>query len=302
MADALTWNAAAAAERFSAARTVKSNPVREVRTDGEFYYKLDRRGSRALRCEFAAAQLLAARGFPAVEHLWCGRTPLGAVLVTRALKDAPTVRDYLWDHIPDGGFRSAFAGFVRDFLATGLDHRDMHVGNILYDLAAKRFVLVDVRGVRRFRWRRLPYAICRAPLELRRHLGKRELCAMLETIGVPDPERFFDRALSIEAAALRREWPKRRDQISNDYAKFVRREGEVRFNAFAAPEELAALEWRPGSAEEFCDSFYWDLAEIPQRRVLAFDPRAMLVGCEPPPPDSPLPPDELRERLRIFAK
>ena len=42
------------AERFSRAAVVKSNPVREVRTDGEFYYKLDRRSGRTFEREFRA--------------------------------------------------------------------------------------------------------------------------------------------------------------------------------------------------------------------------------------------------------
>ena len=49
-----------AAERFAAAATVKSNPVREVRTDGKYFYKLDRR-NRSFAGEFAAAKLLEAQ-------------------------------------------------------------------------------------------------------------------------------------------------------------------------------------------------------------------------------------------------
>ena len=101
------------------------------------------------------------------------------MLATRALPEAPTVRDYARKHIPDAKFRATFADFIRDFLATGLDHLDMHIGNILYSIPEERFVLVDVRAVRRWRLRRFPYDICRAPLELRRHLSARELCDML---------------------------------------------------------------------------------------------------------------------------
>ena len=236
MAEALTRETVT--RRFEAAEVVKDNRVREVRRDAEFFYKLDRRGGHGLRCEFASGRLLAERGVPVVEHLWCGRTPLGTVLVTRALADAPTVREYAREHIPDAKFRDAFADFIRNFLDTGLDHLDMHIGNILYDTRNERFVLVDVRSVRRWRWRRFPYDICRAPLELRRHLGREEICTMLERIGLSDAEAFYDRALRIEAKALHDQWPKRREQVLAGYPKFTRREGELRSRQQAAAEQL----------------------------------------------------------------
>ncbi len=299
MAGAL--NAAEVARRFAAATVVKSNPVREVRTDGEYYYKLDRRGGFGLRCEFSSAQLLQVRGVPVVEHLWCGGTAAGFVLVTRALAGAPTVRHYISHRVPDPEFRLAFARFIRDFLATGLDHRDLHIGNILYSMAESRFVLVDVRGVRRWRWRRMPYDICRAPLELRMHLRREELCVMLAEEGIPDPEVFFDRALRIEAAALRRMWPKRRKQILSAYPKFTREEGALLIAVDATAEELRDLEWHSGGVEEFCSSFYWDLAEIPHRRILILDRSRNMVGYERHPFVSPLPEREIAGRRRCFV-
>ena len=222
MAESMT--AAEAERRFLAATPVKSNPVREVRTDGEFFYKLDRRGGYALKCEFAAAKLLAENGVPAVEHLRLDKTRAGWLLVTRALPGAVTVREYAAARVPDAQFRTGFAVFVRDFLRTGLDHRDMHIGNILYQESARRFVLVDLRSVKSWRWwwRRMPYDICRAPLELRRELKRHEICAMLRIIGVKNAEAFFDRALEIEAAALGKMWKKRRRQLFSAYPMGMR--------------------------------------------------------------------------------
>ncbi len=301
MAEIMT--ASEAERRFQAAHPVKSNPVREVRTDGEYFYKLDRRGGYALKCEFAAAELLAEKHVPAVEHLRLDRIPAGWLLVTRALPGAATVRDYAAARVPDVKFRTDFAVFVRDFLRTGLDHRDMHIGNILYQESEQRFVLVDLRSVRPWRWwwRRMPYDICRAPLELRRELKRHEVCAMLKIIGVRDAEEFFDRGLEIEAAALRRMWKKRRRQLLEAYPKFSRRAGDALVLAGVADGELARLEWEPGGEEDFTGSFYQDLAELPHRRVLAFAPARGMIAREPAPPPSRLPADELAERRRIFG-
>jgi len=288
------------AARFDSAATVKKNPVREVRTDGEFYYKLDRRGTHGFSGEFRAAKLLEERGIPVVEHVWQGRIPAGDVLVTRALADAPTVLEYLARRVPDAEFQRKFALFIRDYLASGLGHDDLHVGNILYSVGEGRFVLVDVRAVRRFRSRKRPYNICRACLELRRHLAKREVCAMLEIVGVPGPERFFDRGLESEAAALKREWPRRRSQILSGYPKFTRVEGATLVSASATPDELAKLEWRPGSEADLVSAFFWELAEIPHERVIAFDRERRKIGVAPALFPTPLPPDELASRRRIL--
>ena len=289
-----------AAERFAAAATVKSNPVREVRTDGKYFYKLDRR-NRSFAGEFAAAKLLEARRIPVVEHLWHGRIPEGALLVTRALPGAPTVREYISSRIPDGAFQRNFAAFIREFLESKLGHDDLHIGNILYLEEEKRFVLVDVRAVRKFRLRRFPYNICRAVLELRKHLRRDELCAMLELIGHPDPERFCERALEIEAGALNREWPKRRAQILAGYPKFTRVEGTRLVAADATEEELAQLEPLPGSEGEFCSAFYWELAQIPHRRVLTFDRAEHTIGVAPERCSTPLPAAEIAARKRLYG-
>ena len=290
----------AVAERFAHATTVKSNPVREVRTDGEFYYKLDRRPGRTFEREFRAAKLLEERSIPVVRHLWYGAIPEGAVLVTQALAAAPSVRDYLARHYPDAEFRRKFAMFVRDFLASGLGHVDMHVGNILYSAAEGRFVLVDVQGVRRRRCKKLPYVIVRAVLELRRHLTRAECCEMLGIVGVPDAGRFFDRALEVEAAALKREWEKRRRQILSGYPKFTRVDGAKLVAVSATPEELASLEWRPGSEADFVSAFFWELAEIPHERAVAFDRERREVGFAPQLFPTPLASDEVAARRRVL--
>ena len=288
------------AERFARAAVVKSNPVREVRTDGEFYYKLDRRSGRTFEREFRAARLLEERRIPVVQHLWHGVIPAGALLVTRGLAAAPSVHDYLARHYPDAEFRRKFAVFIRDFLASGLGHIDLHVGNILYSTEEGRFVLVDVQGVRRRRRQKLPYVIVRAVLELRKHLRKDEVCEMLEIVGVPEAGRFFDRSLRIEAAAINRDWEKRRRQILSGYPKFTRIDGTKLVAVSATPEELENLAWRSGSEAEFVSAFYWELAEIPHERAVAFDREKREVGIAPPPFPTPLAPEEVAARRRVL--
>lgn len=292
--------AASVAERFGRASVVKSNPVREVRTDGEFYYKIDRRPGRGFAGEFRAAKLLEERHIPVVEHLWHGVIPAGAVLVTRALAAAPSVREYVARRVPDAEFRRKFAEFIRDFLASGLGHVDLHVGNVLYAAAEGRFVLVDVQGVRRRRWRRFPYVVVRAPLELRRHLHKEQVCEMLKIVGVPEPEHFFDRSLGIEAAALKREWEKRRRQILSGYPKFTCIDGAKLVAASATPEELTGLAWRPGSEADFVSAFFWELAEIPHERVVVFDREKREIGVAPEAFPTPLAADEIAARRRVL--
>jgi hypothetical protein len=289
------------AERFGSAATVKTNPVREVRTDGEFYYKLDRRSGHGFAKEFAAAELLASRDIPVVEHVWQGRIAEGELLVTRALCGSPTVREYLAARVPDAEFRRKFAEFIRDYLASGLGHDDLHIGNILYTVKEGRFTLVDVRAVRSSRREKYPYNICRACLELRRHLARREVCAMLELVGVPEPLRFFDRGLEIEAAALKREWAKRRRQILSGYPKFTHVEEARLVSASATPDELEKLEWRPGCEGAFVSAFFWELAEIPTaERLLAFDREKREIGVAPATFPTPLPPDELASRRHVL--
>ena len=124
---------------------------------------------------------------------------------------------------------------------------------------------------------------------------------MLGIVGVPDAGRFFDRALEVEAAALKREWEKRRRQILSGYPKFTRIDGAKLVAADATPEELENLAWRPASEADFVSAFFWELAEIPTpERVLAFDREKRLIGVAPALFPTPLPPEELASRRRIL--
>ena len=114
------------------------------------------------------------------------------------------------------------------------------------------------------------------------------------------PERFFDRALEREAAALNRAWPKRRRQILDGYPKFTRADGPRLVAAAATPEELEKLEWRPGSEADFCSAFYWELAEIPHERILAFDREKREIGAAPALFPTPLDPAEIAARRRVL--
>ena len=125
---------------------------------------------------------------------------------------------------------------------------------------------------------------------------------MLELVGVPDAGRFFDRALAIEAAALKREWAKRRRQILSGYPKFTRVEGAKLVASSATPEELETIEWRPGGESAFVSAFFWEIAEIPHERVLAFDREKHLIGIAPALFPTPLSPEEVAARRRVLEK
>ena len=123
---------------------------------------------------------------------------------------------------------------------------------------------------------------------------------MLDIVGVPEPERFFERGLRVEAAALKREWSKRRRQILAGYPKFTRIEGAKLVAVSATPEELEKLEWRPGGEADFVSAFFWELAELPHERVLAFDREKRGIGVAPERFPSTLPPEEFAARRRAL--
>jgi|GEM_PF-785977 len=294
---------------------VKANPVRRVVRSGDYFLKFDRRGAARLRGEWKSAKLLAHYGIPVVEHLGCGDSPEGGCLITRALPDSEAVAEYYWrTFVRDGEdpepFLKRFIPFLRCLLTSGLFHPDLHIGNILYDRTNRRFALVDVRGVRKAgpldRYFR-SYRMHRIVMELREVLSRERQIRLIEECGIPDAEAFYVRALDREADALWREWPKRRRQILAGYSKFTRKIDGVLHTVNPLREIAETIDCEvvkdpPGELEGvFLAHFFLQMALIPHRCVMGFDPDDGVVYLEPQPPVAvPGRARDQRERLAAF--
>ena len=288
------------------AETVKSNAVRKVFKSGRFFIKFDRRPGHSFRNEFHAAQLCGSCGIPAVEHLAWGRTSEGTYLITRAAEGfAEGARLFRTRQAPI--VYDAFADFLGKLLASNVWHPDLHPGNILIDPASGECRLVDLHGIRRrIFWDRFHiYLMERCIIEVRDYLSDAELTALIARCGIPAPERFLARALAREAVYLRSNFPKRRHQILSGYFKYTSLEPSGRLVHADVPEEafVSAEETVFPEAEQlFLFSFFVEQANVPCRRVLAFDPGRSTVWLEREIPcerRSAASAGELRERLKI---
>ena len=262
---------------LAGAEPVKENPVRRVLRSRGFYIKIDRRPGHGFGREFAAGCRLAELGLPVVEHLARGVLSDGAAaLVTRELPGAVDARKYF----SGGGNRGAaeaLAHLVGRMWRAGVFHGDCHLGNFLYAPDGSGPVLVDVDSVRRRHWfdafRR--GRVLRVVSELRMWFPRPEIEELLALAGADEPGKFFTATLRREAEFLRREWPKRREQILAGYPKFTRNSGGLLLVAGAAADDLEALPVVTGDAAALekllLIHFFLLLAEIPHRGVVAFD-------------------------------
>lgn len=296
---------------------VKENPVRRVIRSGSYFLKCDRRSFVHLRGEWKSAKLLKSHGIPTVEYLAYGKSCRCGCLITRALPDSESVAEYYWKTFVRNGadpqaFLARFAPFLQCVFRSGLFHPDFHLGNVLYEKARQQFALVDVKGARRagFLDRRFrSYRMLRIAMELREILSKDRMIAFLVECGIPNADAFYEYALRREANALWREWPKRQRQILSGYPKFTRKiNGVLRaVNPLRELEELSNCDIRKGKREEleklFLASFFLQLALIPHRRALGFDPENGKLYLEPVSreacPDDRS--DRLRDRLEAFG-
>jgi tRNA A-37 threonylcarbamoyl transferase component Bud32 len=78
--------------------------------------------------------------------------PGGAELWTRELEGFGPLRSYLLSDPPPFAARSevlkALGRFLRDLFVAGMDHRDLHGGNLLVQPSDRRFAVVDLSSVR----------------------------------------------------------------------------------------------------------------------------------------------------------
>ena len=272
--------------RFAAARIVKANEFREVRTDGAFFYKIERQPGHGFAAEFRRGVELAAAGIPVVEHLACGASPAGGALVTRAVP-AVSAAEYLADRPqPEPELREALARFTRELAASPFFHGDLHLGNLLWLPTSASFMLVDVRAVRGGLAARIAklferHRMLRLPLEIAERLPRAEVLRLLDLAGAPEPERFFRREWRRESQRRLHEWPRRRRQILAGYAKFTRRDGDrlVASRWHGDPAELVAVE---GGEELFLNGFLLSLLRIPHAEFPVLDPgRLFRAGALP---------------------
>ena len=289
-----SWRFSAGAEAFFPQRDpmaffvspvpVKRSAVREVWKTDKYFFKFDRRPRHDFAKEFRRGCALAARGVPVVRHIACGSAGQGACLVTAALPDSVTVEEFIRSRVPDGKFLSAAVGFLELLERKKVVHRDLHPGNVLYVEQSNSFFLVDVRDAfpaprfGGFLFSRLPFL--RFLCDLSENLSDVCVCELLRRMNVSDPQAFFLSEIRRKAAFVRREWPRRREQIFSGYPKFTRREGDVLFVRDAGPAELETAEMLPASDDVFAMSFFLDLLRIPHRRVFCYDLKQKTIGVE----------------------
>ena len=263
---------------------VKRSAVREVwKTDG-YFFKFDRRPRHDFDKEFRRGCALASCGVPVVRHIACGKTGQGACLVTAALPGSVTVEEFIRSRVPDGKFLSAVVDFLGLLERRRVVHRDLHPGNVLYVERSNSFFLVDVRDAFPaprfcgFLFSRLP--LLRFLCDLSENLSDACVCELLRRMCVSDPQAFFLAEIRRKAAFLRREWPRRREQIFSGYPKFTRREGDALFVRDSGAAELENAETLPASDDVFAMSFFLDLLRIPHRRVFRYDVKKKTMEIE----------------------
>lgn len=269
---------------LNGAEIVKSNAVRKVFRNGEYFIKFDRRISFGFRSEFQAAGLCCRYNIPAVEHLAWGQTPEGSFLITRAASGFVESTQF-FSRKQEWRYYEALADFLYVILQKKIFHPDLHPGNILLNPDTCEMKLVDLHGIREwnffdnFRF----YLMQRNIMEVRDHLCDEKMTELIGKCGIRNEKYFFTKALLREFRLLRHNFPKRRRQILNGYPKYtcLEHDGTLTASGISAEELAAAEEIRLPEAEKlFVFNFFLSLAHIPHRRVLAFDRANSVVKIE----------------------
>jgi tRNA A-37 threonylcarbamoyl transferase component Bud32 len=109
---------------------------------------------RKAEMEFTALQEIRAAGVPAARAIGWGSTARGGILATEEVRGRD-LRSLIIDgeiaRLPDDhGFLDGLACFVSMLVRSGMEHPDLHAGNIIVDgdLCAPKFALLDLYGVR----------------------------------------------------------------------------------------------------------------------------------------------------------
>lgn len=274
---------------FESCRTVKAGAVREVRTDGKIFIKLDKRKHHSFAREFNRGLELTACGIPTVRPLFFTASEKGSYLATEAFNGI-ALEDYLKNNIPDEKFFLDAASLLKKMLSCGFLHTDFHLGNLLYSPESGKFALVDVEGIRK-----IPR--CLIPLmprhisfhlltEFRSLLNKEQLLQLFRFAGMSKPENFYAAIFSRNAAFIRHSWPRRRQQILSAYRKFTfLQDGKLIDSDL---EDLpGTIQWHDNGKALFLAHFYLKLIRMPHRMAAAFDPATGKVALLPGKTDRP---------------
>lgn len=258
---------------FESCCTVKASAVREVRTDGKIFIKLDKRKHHSFEWEFNRGLELTACGIPTVRPLFFATSEKGSYLVTEAFNGI-NLEDYLKTNIPNEKFFFDAASLLKKMLSHGFLHTDFHLGNLLYSPESGKFILVDVEGIRK-----IPR--CLMPLiprhisfhlltEFRNLLNKEQLLQLFRFVGMSRPENFYNAIFRRNAAFIRHSWSKRRQQILSSYRKFTFLQDSKLIDSDLKdlPE---TIQWYDNGKALFLAHFYLKLIRMPHRMAAAFD-------------------------------
>lgn len=274
---------------FESCCTIKAGAVREVRTNGKIFIKLDKRKYHSFAQEFNRGLELAACGIPTVRPLFFTTSEKGSYLATEAFNGI-ALEDYLKTNIPNEKFFLDAASLLKKMLNRGFLHTDFHLGNLLYSSESGKFALVDVEGIRK-----IPR--CLMPLiprhirfhlltEFRNLLNKEQLLQLFRFVGMSKPENFYDTIFSRNAAFIRHSWPRRRQQILSSYRKFTfLQDGKLIDNDLK--DLPGTIQWHDNGKALFLAHFYLKLIRMPHRIAAAFDPATGKVALLPAKSDRP---------------
>ena len=288
---------------FDPADLAGAKPVRDMEGERTVYYrdgfffklyhsrcrrlseKLRERLSPSAGREFRAVMRLRRHGLAAVEPVAWGVCGTRSMLITREEKDCCSVMEYLDRRLSGGGqvpesFLIDWSRFLARFIACGFYVPDFHCGNILYNEAADRFVLVDPLGLKRNIFNRSD----RIRRMLKRQFGvvfdfapKTLLVRMLAEIDPADPEGAYRRLMTynadyVKTSCMRR--GKRLKRFRAGAATLVANNGiRVKYSHCEVPFSLEGTEKfalpRAAADELWERDYILSLYRLPLLRVVA---------------------------------
>lgn len=223
---------------------IKSNPGRKVFRCGNYYIKLDTPGNlfhkiRSLirpkaEIEFETARQLERQSVPVVRHLAWARQGSSSLLVTQAFTHGTTVEDHAFHAFIQRNqdcteFLRQFAAFFTMLLQGGCYHKDFHPGNILWRQKDHTFALIDLYEIRFKRVSQLTtrekIEMCQILATFKNFISDSQAADFIVNISLEKTQEsamhLWWQLLRQEAARIMNKWPRRRQQILHEYAKYV---------------------------------------------------------------------------------
>jgi len=224
---------------------VKNNPVRTVYSYGSlarprFFLKYDHpnhwltrlksRFKNKTRMEFSSYELLQVHHIPIVEYLGWGSSGVDGLLISLAVPDTVSGKEYWFRIVGDNVDRQKYfladlAHFVKRFICAGIYHPDFHVGNILISPTHGGILLVDPYGVRQVSrlTRRQRLQMAKIFVDFRGEISNSDAEQLLFESGlttVDDAATMWLEAIAAEEKEIFDGWPRRTRQILSGYSKF----------------------------------------------------------------------------------